>query len=210
MTDSKNKRDPIGTRRRILGAATEEFTRAGLSGARVDQIARKAQTNERMLYYYFGSKEQLFTAVLEQVFASFCEIEHAVAYSELEPLSAMTTLAHTIWQYFRDHPEVLRLMNNENMHEARYLMQSPQVPRAIVPVIAVIESILGQGERAGLFRADVDAMLLLITICALGYYVVSNRHTIRASMGCDYTQGAAAEAAVAMHTEMLLSYLCKP
>src|ERR1700736_4353407 len=101
MNQPKIKRDPEGTRRRILLAAAEEFAAGGLFGARVDQIARRAETNERMLYYYFGSKEQLFTAVLEQAFASFCALERAISFNGLGPVEAITRLAHSIWQYYR-------------------------------------------------------------------------------------------------------------
>ena len=59
-------RDPEGTRRRILAAALQEFSAKGIDGARVDAIAERAGTNKRMLYYYFGSKDDLFRAVLRQ------------------------------------------------------------------------------------------------------------------------------------------------
>jgi TetR/AcrR family transcriptional regulator len=59
-------RDPEGTRRRILAAALREFSAKGIDGARVDAIADRAGTNKRMLYYYFGSKDDLFRAVLRQ------------------------------------------------------------------------------------------------------------------------------------------------
>ena len=207
MTEQKTKRDPQGTQRRILAAATEEFTRAGLSGARVDQIAKKALTNERMLYYYFGSKEQLFSAVLDQVFAHFSTAEQAIDFSGLGPVEAITLLAHSIWKYYRDHPEMLRLVNNENLHEARYLKQSTLLPQAISPFLETIRTILKQGEEAKLFRSGVDPVLLMVTISGLGYYVVSNRYTIEVSLGSDFTQGALSDATVQMHTTMLLAYL---
>ena len=65
MTQKRRTRDPEGTKKRILEAATRQFTTRGLAGARVDAIASAADTTERMLYYYFQSKEGLYTAVLE-------------------------------------------------------------------------------------------------------------------------------------------------
>src|ERR1700712_2731531 len=109
MMHPKTKRDPDGTRRRILEAAVEEFAGGGLSGARVDQIARRAETNERMLYYYFGSKEQLFTAVLEHAFAALTDAEKTLDLDGIAPVEAMTQLAHFIGDYYREHPELLRL-----------------------------------------------------------------------------------------------------
>jgi AcrR family transcriptional regulator len=69
------KRDPEGTRRRILEAATEQFATLGLASARTGEIAKAAATNERLLHYYFGSKEQLYVAVLESMYADFAENE---------------------------------------------------------------------------------------------------------------------------------------
>ena len=57
------------TRQKILEAATQEFARYGLGGARVDRIATRAGANKRMLYYYFGDKDELFLAVLEESYA---------------------------------------------------------------------------------------------------------------------------------------------
>ena len=53
-------RDPARTQERILTAALAEFADGGLAGARVDRIARRAGVNKRMLYHYFGSKQELF------------------------------------------------------------------------------------------------------------------------------------------------------
>jgi len=53
-------RDPVRTRERILAAALAEFADGGLAGARVDRIARRAGVNKRMLYHYFGGKQELF------------------------------------------------------------------------------------------------------------------------------------------------------
>jgi AcrR family transcriptional regulator len=209
MTDLKTKRDPLGTRRRILEAATEEFTRAGLSGARVDQIAKKALTNERMLYYYFGSKEQLFTTVLEVAFAAFSDAELAISFDGDTPVEAMTRLMHSIWDFYREHPELLRLVNNENLHEARYLKKSMAVRASMQPILLRLKEILAQGEQAGVFRSQVEPELLFITISALGYYVVSNRYTIETSMGLDFTLGEECDATVRMHTEMMLAYLTR-
>ncbi len=209
MAELKIKRDPLGTRRRILDAATEEFTSAGLSGARVDQIAKRALTNERMLYYYFGSKEQLFATVLEQAYTAFTDAESSIGLPTDAPVAAMTRLVHSIWDFYRDHPELLRLINNENMHEARYLKRSGAVRESMKPVLSRIASILAAGEKAGVFRAGVDPAILFTSISALGYYVVSNRYTLEASLGRDFTVGAEREAALKLNTEMLLAYLTK-
>ena len=73
MTEPESKsairtRDAEATRTRILNAAKREFAHFGLGGARVDEIAKRAKANKRMIYHYFGGKEELFTAVLEEAY----------------------------------------------------------------------------------------------------------------------------------------------
>jgi AcrR family transcriptional regulator len=209
MNQPKIKRDPEGTRRRILLAAAEEFANGGLFGARVDQIARRAETNERMLYYYFGSKEQLFTAVLEHAFGVLTEAERTLDLADLAPVEAMTRLAHFVWDYYRDHPEFLRLINNENLHEARYMQKSTRIREMISPIVATVGSILARGESAGLFRSNIDPLRLYVTLSGMGYYIVSNRFTLAATLGRDFSANAERAEIIQLNTEMLLAFLMR-
>jgi len=209
MSQPKIKRDPEGTRRRILLAAAEEFANGGLFGARVDQIARRAETNERMLYYYFGSKEQLFTAVLEYALSALTEAERLLDLSDLAPLEAITRLAHFVWDYYRDHPELLRLINNENLHEARYMQTSTRIREMVSPMVASLGSILARGESAGLFRPNIDPLRLYVTLSGMGYYIVSNRFTLAATFGRDFSASAERAEMIRLNTEMLLAYLMR-
>jgi AcrR family transcriptional regulator len=209
MNQPKIKRDPEGTRRRILLAAAEEFAAGGLFGARVDQIARRAETNERMLYYYFGSKEQWFTAVLEHAFAALTEAEKTLDLEGVAPVEAVTQLAHFIWNYYREHPELLRLINNENLHEARYIKGSTRIRELISPIVATLTRILERGQQAGLFRTNVDPLRFYVTLSGLGYYIVANRFTLEATFGFDFSSDAERSQMVAMNTELLLAYLLR-
>ena len=190
-------------------AAAEEFASGGLFGARVDQIARRAETNERMLYYYFGSKEQLFTAVLEHAFSALTEAERVLDLDGVAPVEAVTRLAHFVWDYYRDHPELLRLINNENLHEARYLHKSTRIRELMSPIVAKLGNVLMRGQKAGLFRAGVDPLRFYVTLSGLGYYIVSNRFTLAATLGRDYSEADERAEMVRMNTEVLLAYLLR-
>ncbi|QFS37557.1 transcriptional regulator, TetR family [Burkholderia cepacia] len=190
-------------------AAAEEFASGGLFGARVDQIARRAETNERMLYYYFGSKEQLFTAVLEHAFSALTEAERVLDLDGVAPVEAVTRLAHFVWDYYRDHPELLRLINNENLHEARYLHKSTRIREMMSPIVAKLGNVLTRGQKAGLFRTDVDPLRFYVTLSGLGYYIVSNRFTLAATLGRDFTDTDERAEMVRMNTELLLAYLLR-
>lgn len=201
------KRDPEGTRRRILGAATEQFGTLGLAGARIDAIAKAAETNERMLYYYFGSKELLYVAVLESMYADFAEKESGLDLSGLEPRDAIATLAKSIWTHLWNSPEWLSLINCENLHKGRYLQASEKLRATISPVIDVIDKILKRGAAAGQFRANVDALDFYVTVVGMGYYTASNRFTIKAFTGRDYSQHPQREQIFEIHQAMLDAYL---
>ncbi|MGO4153505.1 TetR/AcrR family transcriptional regulator [Cupriavidus sp. YAF13] len=205
--ETRTKRDPEGTRRRILDAATEEFAKGGLAGARVDQIARRAETNERMLYYYYGSKEGLFLAVLEKQYAEFRAAEEQLHIVEEDPVAAVRTLARFVWDWYYRNPEFIRLVNSENLHEARHLKKSTQLHQLINPVVNVLAEIVKRGQRQGVFRDNVDVSQLYLTISALGYYVLSNRYTISAVIGRDVAAQDEHERFAELHTDMLLAYL---
>ncbi|MDR5856044.1 TetR family transcriptional regulator [Caballeronia sp. LZ062] len=204
------KRDPEATRRRILEAATDQFSRFGLAGARVDAISEVAGSNERMLYYYFGSKELLYVAVLESMYKDFARKESSLDLTGLAPRDAIATLAQSIWTYFWDSPQWLSLINNENLHQGRYLKASDKLNDAISPLVEVIQSILERGADAGQFRRGVDPLDFYLTLIGMGYYIASNRYTIDAFTGRDYVQLADRQRIAAMHAEMLLAFLRPP
>ncbi|MEA3103913.1 TetR/AcrR family transcriptional regulator [Caballeronia mineralivorans] len=207
MSELRVKRDPEGTRRRILEAATEQFTKLGLAGARVDAIATAAGTNERMLYYYFASKEGLYVAVFEAMYAQFAEREGSLDLSGLQPADAIRELAQSIWTHLRANPQWLSLVNNENLHEGRYLERSSRLRETISPVVDLLRAILERGTAAGQFRPGIDPLDFYVTLVGMGYYVVSNRFTLEAFTGRNYAEQRRQESISAMHADMLLSYL---
>ncbi|MET3629236.1 AcrR family transcriptional regulator [Burkholderia sp. 572] len=162
-----------------------------------------------MLYYYFGSKEQLFTAVLEHAFSALTEAERVLDLDGVAPVEAVTRLAHFVWDYYRDHPELLRLINNENLHEARYLHKSTRIREMMSPIVAKLGNVLTRGQKAGLFRTDVDPLRFYVTLSGLGYYIVSNRFTLAATLGRDFTDTDERAEMVRMNTELLLAYLLR-
>ncbi|WP_244808724.1 TetR/AcrR family transcriptional regulator [Caballeronia zhejiangensis] len=201
------KRDPEGTRRRILEAAKTQFAKFGLAGARTDAIAQVAGTNERMLYYYFGSKELLYVAVLESMYADYAKKESELDLTGLQPREAMATLARSIWAHLWDNPEWIGLINNENLHQGRYLKSSEKLSETISPVVEVVRSILARGADAGQFRSGIDPLDFYVTLVGMGYYIASNRFTINAFTGRDYSHWSDRQKISEMHLEMLDAYL---
>ena len=173
-----NSRDPERTRARILAAATAEFARYGLGGARVDRIAARANANKRMLYYYFRDKDNLFLAALEARYAHIRAAERALDLEHLEPREALRRLVEFTWGYFLDHPEFLTLLNSENLHKGRHVRRSRRVPQMHSTLVETLRGVLKRGERAGVFRTGVDPVQLYISIAGEGYFYLSNRYTL--------------------------------
>jgi len=170
-------RDADLTKKRILAAATVEFARKGLGGARVDEIAVRSRSNKRMIYHYFGSKEQLFTAVLEAAYLGIRTAEKELHLDELDPEAAIKRLVEFTWAYYLKHPEFLTLVNSENLHRAKHLKASSLIKNASSQFVKMVRAILDRGVEAGVFRAGIDAVQLNITIAAIGYYYINNHHT---------------------------------
>jgi AcrR family transcriptional regulator len=202
-------RDPEQTRARILAAAKAEFARVGLGGARVDRIAALAGANKRMLYYYFGNKDELFRAVLEATYEHIRESEKALHLDAVDPAEAIRRLVAFTWDYYLRHPEFLSLLNSANLHRAEHLKQSTKVRRMHSPFVALIGDILERGRAAGRFRDGVDAVQLYISIAALAYINLRNNYTLSAIFGRDLKAKKARDERLAHMTDLVLGYLRK-
>src|SRR5690349_10374614 len=103
--DRTRRRDAGRTRQDILDAATAEFAERGYSGGRVDEIAARTRTTKRMIYYYFGSKEGLWIAVLERAYAGIRAAEQELGVEHLEPREAVRRLAELTFDHHESHPD---------------------------------------------------------------------------------------------------------
>ena len=199
----KNGRDPDRTRARILGAATREFARYGLGGARVDRIAERAGANKRMLYYYFGDKDGLFLAALEERYAHIRNAERSLELEQSDPRTALRRLVEFTWNYYLEHPEFLTLLNSENLHKGRHVRNSKRVRDLHSPFVETLGAVLRRGEKARLFRAGIDPVQLYISIAGEGYFYLSNRYTLSRIFGRDL-MAPRALAARARHIEQTI------
>jgi AcrR family transcriptional regulator len=176
------KPDPERTRRDILAVARQEFAEHGLSGARVDAIAEKMRTTKRMIYYYFGSKEGLYLAVLEQVYSEIRDSEQTLDLDSLPPVEALKRMV----EFTFDH----HLVSIENIHHGKHLAHSEVLRGRSAMVLESITRILTRGRDAGLFRHDVDALDVHLMISALCFFRVSNRYTFGTLFRRDLSQPA--------------------
>jgi AcrR family transcriptional regulator len=200
-------RDPERTRGAILAAATQEFTTNGLTGARVDAIAQRARVNKRMIYHYFGDKGGLYLAVLEATYGSIRAAEMDLHLTDRDPVDGMRELVLFTWRYFLAHPEFLSLLGTENLHKAAYLKRSKRIRELHSPLVGMISALLARGAEARLFRAGVDPVELYITIAALGFFYLSNRHTLSTIFGRDLAAPKSIAAREQHIVDVVLNYL---
>lgn len=171
-------RNPERTRAAILEAARREVAAKGLAGARIDVVARRAGTNKRMIYHYFGDKDALYLAVLEDAYQHIRNAEHRLDLARKQPVDGLRELALFTWHYFLDHPEFLSILATENLNQARYLRQSTSIPEMHSNFISELKDVLLRGEKTGDFRAGLDPVDVYLTIASLGFFYLSNRFTL--------------------------------
>jgi AcrR family transcriptional regulator len=169
--------DPDRTMQDIITVATREFASKGLSGARIDEIAERMATSKRTIYYHFGGKEGLYLAVLEEAYRRMRSTETRLDIEHLDPEEALRQLAGFTFDYQNANPDFVRLVMNENIHNGDFLRQSKEIQRLNVPAIDAVRRIYERGVKAEIFRAGLDPVDLHMSISALSFFNVSNRHT---------------------------------
>ena len=197
-------RDADATKARILAAAKSEFARLGLGGARVDEIADKARANKRMIYHYFGGKEDLFQVVLVEAYLDIRNAEQELDLDHLAPREALETLVRFTWDYYLENPEFITLVNSENLHRGRHLQESERLKVASRRFIDMVRAILDRGVAEGVFRPGIDPVQLNITIAAIGYYYLTNRFTGAILFERDFMTPSALKKRLAFNIETVM------
>ena len=197
--------DPDRTMANILEVATAEFADKGLAGARIDEIAALTSTSKRMIYYYFGSKEGLYLAVLEEAYRRIRRIEAELRLGDLPPEQALRTLVGFTVDYQLANPDFIRLVMNENIHRGEFITRSTTIQQLNVPVINAVRDVYQRGVEAGVFRPDVDPVDLHMSISALCFFNVANRHTF----GAIFKRSLDTPAATAQRRESIIEMIVR-
>ena len=171
------------TRDSILRAAIKVFAKHGFDGASVEKISKTAKSVDRMIYYYYGNKEGLFVAALEEMYRRFDEAEARLVFDADQPVSSLEAMILFVVRYYRAHPEFVSLLNSENLHRGKHIGKSRRARELSSPAVGTTARVLASGIAAGLFRPDVEARDLYLLIAAAGYFHESNRFTLSAFLG---------------------------
>jgi AcrR family transcriptional regulator len=204
---AERQRDAERTRNEILDVATREFAANGYAGARVDDMAARMRTTKRMIYYYFGGKEQLYIAVLERAYAEIRRAEREVDVDGLDPAAAVRRIAELTFDHHESHPDFIRLVSIENIHRAEHMARSQAIADLGSPAIDLLERILERGRSEGTFRRDVDAVDVHMMISAFCVFRVANRHTFGTLFDRDLADPGLRERYREMVGDMIVAYL---
>lgn len=204
----RSKRDPAGTKERILKAGLAEFGAKGYGGARTAAIAKRAKCNIRMLYHYYNGKDGLYLACLNRVYGQIRARERDLNLLGLDPVDAIARLVEFTFDHMRDNQDFVKLAGVENTQRGRFLKKLAPLPSAALELVGTIEQILDRGLSAGKFRGDVDPVQLYISILSLSYVHLSNRYTLSITYGLDLGDVTWLGERRRHVTEMIVSYLC--
>ncbi|MEY3613285.1 MAG: HTH-type transcriptional repressor NicS [Pseudomonadota bacterium] len=200
--------DPARTMAEILKVATHEFAEKGLAGGRIDDIAAATRTSKRMIYYYFGSKDGLYLAVLEEAYRRMRSIEADLHLGDLEPAAALQRLVEFTYDHHRDNEDFIRLVSSENIHRANYLRQSKSIRQLNVNAIDAIRELYERGVVQGVFRPGIDPVDIHAAISALTVFNVANRHTFGIIFDRDHAEQKAQTLRREQVVDLILAY-CK-
>lgn len=204
-------RNPVLTKRRILEAAIEEFAAKGLSGARVERIAKSAGTNMRMIYHYFTDKELLYIAAIEEVYRTVREAEQELHFEdEIDPRQGLVRLVDFTFRHFAANPDLISIVMNENILHAEYLKRSTLVPAITSRLSSAVKTTLDKGFRSGAFKRNPDPVQLWLTIFSLCWVHLANRHTMSWTLQLDLSDEAWLDQRRQHVVDVVLSYLCSP
>ncbi|MDC6380694.1 TetR/AcrR family transcriptional regulator [Pseudomonas graminis] len=201
------KHNPEKTRDDILQAAVAEFVSQGLSGARVDAIAERTQTSKRMIYYYFNSKEQLYTEVLEKLYGDIRNTESSLRLDVLAPEEAIRRLVEFTFDHHDRNVDFVRIVCIENIHNGANVKQSSTIRALSRNVLQALDETLRRGEQQGDFRPGVQAVDLHMLISSFCFYRVSNRHTFSEIFQIDLEDAQIKARQKAMICDSVVRYL---
>ncbi|WP_404795407.1 TetR family transcriptional regulator [Streptomyces tendae] len=173
--------DTEKTRQRLLDAAVHEYSEHGPLGARVDRVAQRAGVNKERIYQYFGSKQKLFAAVLEQ---EMTKLASAVPLTS-EQAQDLGEFAGQVYDYHRAYPHYLRLLLWEGLEADLPHAQPSPIAAALERAAHYADNIdaVARAQAAGTLRDDVSPGYLLYVARAVAAWWLAVPSTVALMLG---------------------------
>lgn len=184
-TSPRTRRNSGETKAAILAAAEVVFATSGYHGASTVGIAKEAKCYESLIFYHYGSKDELFAAVLEEAYRKLVVAEQDLHVNYNDPVQALTEVVMFMWTYYQQHPELIFLLNTENLLKGQHVKQSGALRKFLPTAISVLRNTVNAGIERGVFRPNINVDELYISLMGLGYFYLSNRYTLSSFFGKD-------------------------
>ncbi|MFA5262561.1 MAG: TetR/AcrR family transcriptional regulator [Opitutaceae bacterium] len=178
------RRNPDRTRRRLLQAGIRFFSAHGYHAVSVDQIVEAAKVNKRMVYHYFGSKEELFQAALVDVYGRLESIEFQAVEQGKSPREKLSRVLEAYFKFLDQNPEFVQLLLWENLEKGRHIAAENHLLTKN-PFMNRFRQIVEEGIASGDFNAGINIPHLLIHFIGLCFIYHSNRYSLSQSLGID-------------------------
>lgn len=202
------QRDAEKSKQRILVAAEREFADKGLFGARVDEIADRAQINKRMIYAYFQDKVGLYKQVLSTVYRRMEDVEKPLVEAGYTGVELVREIISAYFTFLKSNSSVVSILMWENLNQGRYLneIESSCIQRSTSQYFV---QKLEEGKRDGTFRADIDAWHTVLSMITTCYANFSNQYTLSKLFHTDLSEDTMIEQRKQHTIQMILAYLCR-
>lgn len=166
------KKEDTGTREKIISAATEEFSKAGFHGARVDAIAALSGVNKAMIYYHFGSKEKLYKSIIEMIFIGVRNIVSKVTDSNESPEEKIFLIMRELSNYIGSLNDSMRRVMIWEIASGGKTLVTIGSKTLLTTVIPLVRKTYADGFKKGIIRKDIDP--ILTNIAMIGAIIFSN------------------------------------
>lgn len=204
----KRPRDSQKSRVDILNAAEQEFADKGIFGARIDEIAARAEINKRMIYEYYGSKEELYKAVLAAVYQRLGSMEVGLLSADIPCVEAIRRIITLYFSFLKDNPTYVNLILWENLNKGKYI-ESMDLSNIKDPSFELLRKVVKKGKEEGIFRKDIDSEQVILSLLTYTFSYFSNRFTLSKLLGRQLANEDNIQKRVENVTEMFLQYMCE-
>ena len=201
-------RDSQKSREDILNAAEQAFAEKGIYGSRIDDIARQAGINKRMIYEYFGSKEELYKAVLTTVYSRLSRKETVLLSEDITCTDAIKNIISLYFDFLSENPTYVNMILWENLNKGKYIQE---IDFKVIkdPTFDLLRKIIVKGKQQGIFKAELDAEQIILSLLTYTFSYFSNRYTLSKLLGRKLDNEESIRSRVENVTGMFLSYMCE-
>ena len=204
---AKRIKDSQKSKEDILIAAELQFAEKGIYGTRIDEIAENANINKRMIYEYFGSKEELYKAVLRAVYSRLSQKEILVLSEDLSCIDAMKKIVTLYFDFLSENPSYVNLILWENLNKGKYI-QDIDFTKIKDPTFDLLRKVISKGKNEGVFKSQIDSEQVILSLLTYTFSYFSNRYTLSKLVGRKLDNEENIKKRVEDVTDMFLSYLC--